>query len=119
MEGKEVLVMGDMNLDFLKWSSKNLADTDTTVKLKPLIEELFTRIIPHGVSQLVKEGTRVWPGVPNSGLDHVYSNSPDKLSEIAGHINGGSDHKLLYFVRYAKSIQKNVRYIRKKVFQEF
>ena len=78
MEDKEVLVMGDMTLDFLKWSNPNLAANDTTVRLKPLIEELFTRIIPHGVTQLVKEGTRVWPGQSSSGLDHVYSNKPEK-----------------------------------------
>ena len=119
MEGKEVLVMGDMNLDFLKWSNKNLAATDTTVKLKPLIEELFTRIIPHGVSQLVKEGTRVWPGVPTSGLDHVYSNKPEKISDICLEFSGGSDHKLLKFTRFSKSMSRGSKYVRKRTFKNF
>ena len=119
MEDKEVLVMGDMNLDFLKWSNPNLAANDTTVRLKPLIEELFTRIIPHGVTQLVKEGTRVWPGQSSSGLDHVYSNKPEKISEICSEFSGGSDHKLLKFTRFSKSMSRSVKYVRKRMFKNF
>ena len=58
-EGKEVIVMGDINLDFLKWTRTDLTPTDSTLRLKPLTEALFSRIFPHGVSQLVKVATRV------------------------------------------------------------
>ena len=76
-EGKEVIVMGDINLDFLKWTRSDLPPSDSAVKLKSLIEELFSRIFPQGVSQLVKDATRVWPGQSDSGLDHIYTNKPD------------------------------------------
>ena len=118
-EGKEVIVMGDINLDFLKWTRTDLASSDNSVRLKPLIEALFSRIFPHGVVQLVREGTRVWPGQPESGLDHVYSNRPDKCSDINTEFSGGSDHKLLKFTRYAKSATRGVRYVRKRCFKNF
>ena len=119
MEGREVLVMGDMNLDFMKWCNPNLDDNDSAVRLKPLIDELFTRIFPHGVSQLVKQGTRVWPGQSDSGLNHVYSNKPEKLSDISLEISGGSDHKILRFTRFTRSMSRSVKYVRKRSFKNF
>ena len=44
--------MMDLNLDFLKWSRADLPANDITRRLSPLIEQLFSRIFPHGVSQL-------------------------------------------------------------------
>jgi hypothetical protein len=41
------------------------------------------------------------------------------LSDVTAHVNGGSEHRLLYVVRYAKSFRKNVRYIRKRCFKNF
>ena len=118
-EGREVIVMGDINLDFLKWARTDLSSTDSTVRLKPLIEALFSRIFPHGVSQLVKEAIRVWPGQSDSGLDHIYSNKPDKCSAIYLELTGGSDHKLLKFTRFAKSFNRKVKYVRKRSFKNF
>ena len=66
--------MMDANLDFLKWTSSNLSSCDQTSRLKPLIELLFNRILPLGVSQLVSVPTRLWPGQEGAGLDPIYSN---------------------------------------------
>ena len=99
LEGKEVILMMDANLDFCKWTRNDLLPTDSTRRLKPLIELLFTKIFPHGVSQLVTVPTRVWPGQQDAGLDHIYSNKPHKLSEVYTEFNGGSDHKLIRVTR--------------------
>ena len=119
LEGKEVIAMMDANLDFCKWSRSDLAASDNIRKLRPLIELLFTKIFPHGVSQLVTSPTRVWPGQPDAGLDHLYSNRPFKLSEVYSEFSGASDHKVIKVTRYAKSLQKSVRYIRKRSFKNF
>ena len=119
LEGKEVVVMMDANLDFLKWTREDLPSNDSTYRLKSLIELLFNQIIPHGVTQLVTVPTRSWPGQPEAGLDHIYSNKPDKLSEVFAEYAGGSDHKLIKVIRYAKSIKKKVRYVRKRSFKNF
>ena len=118
-EGKEVIVMMDANLDFLKWTRDDLPATDSTTRLKPLIDQLFSRIFPHGVAQLVHVPTRAWPGQPDSGLDHIYSNKVEKLSEVYTEFAGGSDHKVIKVTRYAKSLKKSIRYVRKRVYKNF
>ena len=118
-EDKEVIVTGDININSLKWMRDDLPASDSIHKLRSLIELLFEKIIPHGISQLVTVATHSWPGQEDSCLDHVYTNKPDKLSNIAVHRNGGSDHSVICFTRYAKSLKKNVRYIRKRSFKNF
>ena len=49
-EGKEVIVTGDMNLNHLDWRNDDISTSNQTKKLRPLINELFTQIFPHGVS---------------------------------------------------------------------
>ena len=119
MEGKEVVVMMDANIDFLKWTRDDLPAFDSTSKLKSLIDILFSKIFPHGVSQLVRTATRTWPGQADSGLDHIYTNKPDKLSDVHTEFMGGSDHRLLKIVRYSKSLKRSVRYVRKRCFKNF
>ena len=119
IEDKEVIVVGDINIDSLKWCRDDLPSNDSTRKLKPLIDLLFEKIIPHGVSQHVNTATHSWAGQEGSCLDHVYTNRPDKLSLVEAHVNGGSDHRVLYTVRYAKSMKKNIRYVKKRCFKNF
>ena len=109
----------DANLDFCKWTRDDLPPSDSTSRLRTLIDLLFTKILPHGVSQLVTVPTRAWPGQTEAGLDHIYTNKPDKLSNIYAEFAGGSDHKLIKVTRYAKSIRRSVRYVRKRSFKDF
>ena len=81
-EDKEIIVTGDININHLEWTKSDLPANNQTKKLRPLIDELFTRILPHGVSQLVTSATRVWPGQADSGLDHFFSKKPNILSPI-------------------------------------
>ena len=117
-EGREVIVLGDINLDFLKWS-KDLPASDSSTRLKGLTDSLFRRIFPHGVSQLIRTATREAPHSQPSGLDHIYTNKPYKCSEAAAEYTGGSDHKLIKVTRFCKSLKSNVRYVRKRVFKDF
>ena len=117
--GKEVHVLGDINLNHLNWTKPNLSPNDQTYRLKPLINALFTTILPHGVTQCVKVATRVWPGVDNSGLDHYYTNKPEKLSDIQVHHQASSDHMLIFGVRYTKNIVRNIRYVKKRSYKSF
>ena len=118
-EDREVIVLGDMNINHLEWSRDDLPPTNQTHKLKPLIQELFTRILPHGVSQLVTSATWSRPNQSESGLDHLYSNQPTKLSPIQVINCGASDHKLVGCTRYSKSMKKSVRYVTKRCYKNF
>ena len=96
----------------------DLPANDSTHRLRSLIDLLFERIMPHGFVQLVNAPTHSWPGTEDSCIDHVYSNAPEKLSQIQL-CRHGSDHKLLYFKRYSNSIKKNTRYLTKRCYRDF
>ena len=120
LEDREVIVMMDANLDHLTWrSTGTLPSHHSSIKLKCLIDLLFEKIMPLGVSQLVTGATRFERGQPQSGLDHLYSNKPEKLSSIQTYFTGMSDHKLLKGTRFTKAFKQLPRYIRKRVFKNF
>ena len=77
--GKEVIVMGDVNLDHMKFNDSG--------DLQPLVDRMLEQIYPHGVHQLVQVATRSWPGQADSGPDHIYTNCPEKLSKTCSTIS--------------------------------
>ena len=118
-EGKECVVLGDMNLNHQNWTRQDLPSSDQSVTFKPLISALFNKILPHGVSQLINVPTRSQGCQSQSGLDHLYTNRPDKLSPAQVINWGGSDHKMIFVTRYSKSIRSNARYITKRCYKDF
>ena len=119
-EEKEVMAMLDANLDFLTWrNSEQHPSHHSSNRLKCLVDVLFERILPLGVSQMVTGATRMERGQPKAGLDHIYTNKPEKLSSIQSYFTGMSDHKLLKMIRYTKSFKQSPRYVRKRIFKNF
>ena len=115
----EVLVLGDVNINHLDWSLPVGRQSNQTYKLKSLIEELFNRILPFGVSQCVTVPTIFMQGQSPTGLDHFYTNRPEKLSAVQSKFCGSSDHKIIYATRYSRSMTKNARYVVKRCYQNF
>ena len=81
-EQRETICIMDANIDFLTWTTEDLPSHHSSNKLRPLTQALFTRILPLGVLQLVTCATRAECGFSEIGLDHLYTNSPDKLAEV-------------------------------------
>ena len=117
--GLEVHTLGDLNINHCNWTDQSLSSSNQTSRLRPLITALFSQIFPHGVAQCVKGPTRHWPNQASSGLDHYYTNRPEKLSAVQTQYCGGSDHMLIFAVRYGKSIRSAPSYIRKRSFKNF
>ena len=117
--GQEVLVLGDININHLDWALPAGRQSSQTYKLKLLIEELFNRILPFSVSQCVTVPTRFMQGQSPTGLDHFYTNRPEKLSVVQSKFCGSSDHKIIFTTRYSKSMTKNARYIVKRCYKNF
>ena len=107
---------GDLNLNFLTWLNPQ---TSHAKKLQPLVRALFDKILPYGFVQLVTEATRFMPGVEPSGLDHVYSNHPDHLSEVQVIFKGSSDHRLTLVTRHTKSVVRRTRIIKRRSYKNF
>ena len=119
LEQRETICMLDANLDFLTWSQEDLPSHHISVKLRPLTQALFNRILPLGVTQLVTGATRAERGVPATGLDHLYSNKPTKLSELTSEWTGMSDHKIILVQKFFRDIKRSERYTRKRTFKNF
>ena len=117
--GLEVHVLGDMNINHCNWTDESIPSSNQTYKLRSLITALFSRIFPHGVSQCVRGPTRHFPGQVSTGLDHYFTNRPDKISDVRTQHCGGSDHMLVFAVRYAKAIKSSPKYIRKRSYKNF
>ena len=117
--GLEVHLLGDLNINHCKWTEPSLPSTNQTSRLRSLITALFSNILPHGVSQCVNGPTRHWPGQVPSGLDHYYTNRPDKLSPVSTQHCGGSDHMLIFATRYSRSVKTSPRYVRKRSYKNF
>ena len=117
--GLEVYCMGDVNLDFMTWTKTNLNPDHKSAKLRPLINELFDRIISRGVKQCVTNPTRSWPGQPDSGLDHFYTNAPSKISPVQVSFEGSSDHRVIHTVRFTNNLKSQVRYVLKRSYKNF
>ena len=107
-----------MNLDFLKWQKINETNSHA-YKLKELSQLVFDRIYPHGVVQCVTKPTHFWPGREPSGLDHIYTNHPEKLSQPLVVSNGGSDHDMLMCTRFTKQIISRPRIVSKRSYRNF
>ena len=118
-ENKEIHVMGDTNLDFLKWNDSSQPGSQHRSRLQKLSNEIFNRIFPFGFVQLVTVPTRFWPGQDPSGLDHWYTNRPGKLSKIQVSNQGASDHKMIFATRYSKAVISKPKVIRKRSFKNF
>ena len=111
--------MGDFNLDFLSFYKPDDSSSSQVQRLRPLVDEMFTRILPHGVKQCVVGPTRQGRvGQADSGLDHLWTNTPGKMSQIYTRYNG-SDHKVIMGVRFAKLIRSSTRYVRKRSYKNF
>ena len=78
-EDKEIHVMGDTNLDFLKWEDPSQPGSQRRNRLHKLSNAVFDRVFSFGFVQLITTATRFWPGQEPSGLDHWYTNKPGKL----------------------------------------
>ena len=117
--GREFCVLGDFNLNFLDFGRHNLPANSQSTRLRPLITALFDRIIPHGFVQMVPDFTRTWANQTPSGLDHFWTNRPEKLSEVRAQWAGGSDHKLIFATRYTTAQISKPRVIRKRSYKNF
>ena len=117
--GLEVHTLGDMNLNHLNWTDQAIPHSNQSYKLRDLISALFSQILSKGVTQCVRVATRHWPGQPSTGLDHYYTNRVDKISPVQTQHRGGSDHQLIFAVRYSRSIKSSPRYIRKRSYRNF
>ena len=89
-------ILGDLNCNLLQ--EKALFNVPTS-KLNSIYEL-------YQLSQLINEPTRVTL-TTSSLIDHVVTNTPEKISHSGVVHTGISDHSLIYAIRKIRHFQKN------------
>ena len=84
----DVIVLGDVNLDFFKWGNPDSGHKKMVDKVKEEVETL-------GFNQIIQGFTRTWPGVPDSLVDHCWMNCQNRLIYHRNIVRTFSDHNLL------------------------
>ena len=96
-EHKEIHLMGDFNLNTLKWRQNG--STTTGWQYQSLVDDLYTKVIQgSGFVQTVAEITR-WSKKIKSILDLHFTNRPDRVGEVRITSEFRSDHAVMTLVR--------------------
>ena len=108
--GTNCFLLGDCNVDMLKW------DTIGTTA-SPYINLLQNMIITQGFTQHIKGPTRFWPGCEATLIDHCWTNSVNKLLSHRNIPRATSDHNPIEAVITTKKQTKNCQetVLRKKM----
>ena len=115
----EVHIGGDMNLDALhdRWLKPDY-------HLLSLAKLVQTSCNLGNFSQLVKAPTRFqFNSVRNitniSLIDHIYTNSKDRCSNVSVIPFGDSDHDIVKYIRYSKPPPAPAKTVRKRSYKNF
>ena len=101
-EGLEIIHMGDMNIDALTWTDRLITRTDHQKSLASLAELINNRIMDKGCVLINKEPTF---NIMNNDIhkptqvDHIYTNTPNKIISTKTIHNTNSDHSAVSITR--------------------
>ena len=87
-ENQEMYLLGDLNCNLLKTDNDSNAPTK---KIKSLYEL-------YQLSQIINQATRVTV-TTSTLIDHIVTNTPEKISDSGVVHTGISDHSLIYAIR--------------------
>ena len=85
---KSCWIIGDINLDILKWDQP---DYD----IEAMVSMLKDNIDTENFQQLVVGPMRFWPNQVSSLIDHCWTNSPEILLNVKNISRAGSDHNVI------------------------
>ena len=108
-------IMGDLNLDWFKWSVPQY-------HLVSLVDQIKDFLAEAAMVQTVEGPTRFGTGVQGfspSLIDHCYSNNSESFSSpIITHV-GDSDHLGVYLHKWARKQVVRPRTVRKLLYKNF
>ena len=87
-QNADCYIVGDTNLDHLKWLNPDQINTVMTNMVKNTIETL-------GYHQLIRGATRFWPTQSDSLIDKCWTNCPEKILSASNIRYGASDHNIV------------------------
>ena len=120
-EGKEIITMGDMNLNYLRWEVQPAGSNSYDKLKKPMIDKFKENIIERGHNILSSVPTIINnnPETPNSCLDLMLTNRREKITSHMAGLPCFSDHTMQIMIRSSKPIQSNKKILRTRAFKNF
>ena len=101
------ILIGDLNLDFLKWNDPDQCHSK-------MVEAVQQEIETEGFVQIVSKFTRTWAMQNDSLLDHIWINCVNRVISHENRINSSSDHNSVEVTMAGKDIQDGGLNIRKR-----
>ena len=81
-------LIGDFNLDFMKWNAPDFAHLQMINNTKDSLET-------GGFFQQIEGVTRSWPGQTDSLIDHIWTNEPQKMLKVSNAVRSVADHNVI------------------------
>ena len=94
-KSKFCVLVGDTNLDFLKWQNPDRKHEKMVQRTKDVIEEA-------GHTQIIKGKTRSWQGQNDSLIDHCWLDKPQRVISHQNDERGSSDHNHISIILRTK-----------------
>ena len=110
--GSDIMIMGDLNLDYSRWGQPE----HNHLKMVDLVKEQIETL---GFHQQVNKFTRSWNSQPDSTVDHVWMNTPQRLIYLKNLPRTFSDHHLLLLSFRTKDKIQNVQEFMKRERRDF
>ena len=85
---KNSIILGDLNLDHLKWGQPDPINEN-------MVNEVKDKLETSGFQQHVTNATRFWRQQEDSCLDQIWSNCPERIIKITNETRGSSDHNIV------------------------
>ena len=121
LEEKEIITMGDFNLNSLRWDLQETEKNSYDRLKEPMITMLKQRILEKGFKILSSEPT-VTSEIRETGqscLDLMITNRSDKISCYKAGLDCFSDHTLQTLTQTTRGISKSKKYLRMRIFKNF
>ena len=120
-EKREILVLGDLNLNTMRWETPLESMTSYEKLQKPMVDILREEILNKGFKILNGEPTRLkdTPDSKPACLDLLMTNVVEKIASFQTGIPAFSDHTLQILTRKTKGISKKQKFIRMRSFVNF
>ena len=115
--GKDVVILGDANLDAKKWNN-----TDYRPNLKALANLVQEHLLEESSYQVVQDFTRsemTKNVVHSSCIDHIYTNAPMKCDTPRVEAAGDSDHLGITITKFSKELVYKPQAVLKRNYKNF
>ena len=109
---KKCFVLGDLNLDYLKWGAPDSSQEN-------MIEKVQDDIETEGFVQIIRNHTRQQEGQTDSLIDHCWTNSRDRVIRHSNTSRGDSDHNVISVDISCKDLKLGGQNIRKRSWKNY